>query len=133
MTRWKVGLSDGSVCTEGISPFNFVKGNLSPWLKLIESLKKNNLHITSLSITDGQKTFNLPSAGNNPKFAAFYNAEKPIGFNFHRAYGMDNNGENKDVFALATAIYETYELQLWVDENNTNNSWVLVRERDAGR
>lgn len=126
MTRWKVGLSNGHVFTEGTDPFSFVPGEDSPWLKLKAYLKESGARITALSLVYNGRTYNLPSNSNNPKFAAFANNEKPIDFDFGRVYGMDDNGYNKDVFAVIEAFYQDRVLQLWIDEKNQNNTWVLV-------
>ena len=128
--KWKVGLSDGTNFIEGESPFEKTRGELSPYLKLLQYLKEKELSITSLCITDGKKTFNLPSNGKNPKFRAFVNNQRPQGYNFFRMIG-GNIGDGKgirEVFAVAEAIYSNYKLQLWVDEKNTDNCWVLVVE-----
>jgi hypothetical protein len=124
--KWKVGLSDGTNYIEGNSPFQYTDGELSPWLKLQRHIKENNLSITSLCIVDEGRTFNLPSRGQNPKFRAFLNAEKPIAFNFFRMIGGAVGGGNRDLFAVAEAHYTDYKLQLWVDEKNTKNCWVLM-------
>lgn len=129
MTRWKVGLSNGAVHVEGHDLFQVVPGELSPWLKLMEYLKQRDLTITSLSIISGGDTFNLPSAGNNPKFKAFADAKKPLSFNFYRMLGADLNGDRKtDLFSVAEAVYTTYRLQLWVEDFNPQNCWVLVKD-----
>lgn len=126
MTRWKVGLSTGENFTEGSEPFSFVPGQDSPWLKLKAYLKESGAKITSLSLIYNGRTYNLPSTSNNPKFSAFANNEKPHDFDFGRVYGMDDNGHNKDVFSVIEAFYTDKVLQLWIDEKNPNNTWVLV-------
>lgn len=125
MTRWTVGLSNGENHSEGVVPFYPNPGQKSPWLRLIDYLNTENLTITSLAIVSGDRTFNLPSAGNNPKFRAFYDIKKPISFNFFRMIGSEG-GKLTDRFSVAEAVYPNCKLQLWVDENNPNNCWVLV-------
>lgn len=126
---WKVGLSNGFNFTEGKGEtFKEVPGELSPWLKLQEYLKKENAHITSMClVTEDNRTFNLPSAGNNPKFRMFQELDKPTEFKFFRAFASDSNGGNPDYFAVIQATYPNYKLELWVDETNPKNCWVLVK------
>ena len=124
--KWKVGVSDGKNYIEGNPPFEEIRNELSPWRKLLQYLKENNLKITSMCITDGKRTFNLPSAGKNPKFRAFDLAEKPIDYKFFRMVAGDN-GVIDSRFAVVEAIYKSYSLQLWVDERNALNCWVLVK------
>ena len=123
--KWQVGLSDGKNYIEGGEHFEIIAGELSPWLKLQEYIKNNDLTITSMSLIGGKRVFNLPSKGNRPKFRAFANLEKPISYNFFRMVGGDSRG-NRDLFAVAEAIYSNYKLQIWVDEYNPESSWVLV-------
>jgi hypothetical protein len=124
--KWKVGLSDGTNFTEGFGIFAEIPNEDSPWLKLRTYLLKNNLKITSLCLVDGNRVFNLPSAGKNPKFSAFLNAPKPIEYNFGRPIGGYVCGGDTELYARIEAVYENYKLQLWVDENNPNNCWILV-------
>jgi hypothetical protein len=122
--NWKVGISNGENFTEGVYPFEFIPNKKSPWLRLIDYLNLSDSKITSLCLVYKDRTFNLPSAGNNPKFRNFDVAEKPIKYDFGRVIGVDKNGDDK--YARIEAIYSNYKLQLWVDEKNPNNCWVLV-------
>ena len=126
MTRWKVGLSNGENFTEEVFPFEATIGVLSPWLRLRKYCQDHKLKITSLCLIEGGRTFNLPSASTNPKFKAFFDRPKPIDFNFGRPIGV-TQGSKPELYAMIEAIYESYTLQLWVDENNTKNCWVLVK------
>lgn len=127
---WHVSLSNGENFTEGKGLFSAVKGELSPWLKLQEYIREKQLSITSLQIIDTlpikPRHFHLPSSGNNPKFRAFSITEKPKQYRFARVLGADIQGGNQELFARAEAVYKDYTLQLWVDENNPDNCWVLV-------
>lgn len=125
-TRWRVGLSNGENCTEGSYPFEFKMGGKSPWLRLLDYLKKNDLEIRSLSLIYKDQTFNLPSKSTDPKFAAFRNAQKPIGYEFGRPVAAEQASE-PELYARITALYDNYELQLWVNEKNPRNSWVIVK------
>jgi hypothetical protein len=128
MTRFKIALSNGETIIEGVAPFEFIRGELSPVLKIKKYIKENNLKITSLSIIDGARTFNLHSASNNPKFKAFYEGERPIAFDFYRYLGGGvGKVSEKNLFIVAEAIYPKYRLQIWIDQNNPNNSWSLVK------
>lgn len=125
MTQWKVSLSNGESYTEGVAPFEIIKGEVLPWKRLIKYVTENNLKITSLSLIGAGNTYNLPSAGKNPKFRAFDLHEKPQDFNHFRMLGIENS-KNNDLYAVAEAVYTNYKLQLWVDENNPKNCWVLA-------
>lgn len=124
---WQAGLNNGETFTENKGRFIQEPGKLTPWLQLLAYIKQENLAITSLCLTDGNRTFNLPSAGKNPKFSAFANAEKPQGFNYWQPVGSDlRPGAKMEKYQMIEAYYQYFALQLWVDYNNTNNSWVLV-------
>jgi len=133
--NWQVSLSNGETCYEGKGAFEEIPNQLSPWQKLLRYMGEGGFFITSLSLfTDDGRTFNLPSAGKNPKFAMLNKAEKPIDYKMFRAYAREAslNKENKfeqsgeDLFTVAEAIYKDYSLQIWVDEHNTKNCWSLV-------
>lgn len=133
--KWQVSLSNGETFFEGKGDFIEVAGELSPWQKLLAYLRDNKLNITSISLyTDDNKTFNLPSLGKNPKFSAFFQDFKPIGYNMERQFAKDH-GESPDLFTTISAIYRIpimgtsgihLKMSLWVDENNTNNCWSLL-------
>ena len=127
MTRWKVGLSNGENFTEGNAPFEAIANEDSPWLKLQKYLAENELKITSLSLIDGSRTFNLPSLGNNPKFQAFYTDVKPVSYNFGRPFSISST-KKQELFARIQAVYSDVILELWVDENRTDNCWVNITE-----
>jgi len=127
--KWQVALSNGQQILEDNDFVSDVES--SAWQKLLKYVQENNLEITSLSLlTSDNRTFNLPSGGKRPRFKAFYDVEKPIGFNFghHIGYDVkDNSGEkHEELFVFIEAIYPNYRLQLWVDENNPSNCWCLV-------
>jgi hypothetical protein len=135
---WQVSLSNGETFFEDKGKFKEIPGLSSPWQRLIAYISRNHLEITSLSLytRDGQ-TFNLPSAGNNPKFQAFAKLQKPLDYEMCRCGARNvaqvENGVVKQVesngfselFTIAKAIYPTGTLQLWVDERNPKNCWTL--------
>lgn len=132
---FQVSLSNGETFFEEKGKFVTVQGEISPWQKLIKYATENKLEITSLSLyTKDGRTFNLPSAGRDPKFRPFALADKPLDYNFGHYLARESeivdgkaiNTTPSDWFAVIEAIYEKYKLQLWVDENNNKNSWVLV-------
>lgn len=137
--KWLVSLSNGETFFEGKGKFVEIAGQRSPWQRLLSYTAQSKTTITSLSLyTDEGQTFNLPSAGNNPKFAPFRALEKPIDYAVRRhianeaSGSQDENGvkvgamKMSDWFTSIVAIYPTHELQLWVDNQNTKNCWVLV-------
>lgn len=128
--KWKASLSDGTTYYEGKAPFECKENEKSPWQRLLDYLHDNpSIRITSLSLyTDDGRTFNLPSAGKRPKFGEFEYLEKPIGFRCFRKYGQDVEGNSEaSHFTVIEAQYPNYNLQLWVDENNIDNCWCLVK------
>ena len=136
---WQVSLSTGETFFENKGRFEEIAGELSPWQKLQKYLAEAGAEITSLSLfTEDGRTFNLPSAGKNPKFQEFTGLEKPIDFQVWRKLASDIcDGKvkidgNSEFYTVAEAVYPDYKLQLWVDELNIRNCWVLVvgREND---
>lgn len=127
--KWFASLSDGQTVYEDKGEYKTIKGELSPWQKLQENIKKNGLKITSLSLyADNGKRFNLPSAGKNPKFKVFAENPSPDSYNFFRKAGADIfNGKisSYEVYSVIEAIYTDKKLQLWVSEAN-NNVWALI-------
>lgn len=128
--KWQVSLSNGETFFEGKGKFISVSGELSPWQKLGQYLKDNNLSITSLGLyTDFGQHFNLPAMGNNPKFKEFKDILIPSEYKMHRKLsGEMVKGRTviKDWFTVIEAIYPDYKLQIWVDEKNIKNLWSLI-------
>lgn len=130
---WQVSLSNGETVSEGLGRFSEVEGEISPWQKLLVYLSENNLQITSLSLVNVYRTFNLPSAGKNPKFRPFSLSPKPLGYECRRYVSREAHTGKElalasphELFTVGVAIYKDYELQLWVDENATENCWTLL-------
>ncbi len=136
--KWQVSLSNGQTLFEEKGDFVTIPGELSPWNRLLKYIEDNSLTITSLSLyTDDGKTFNLHSLGKNPKFRAFDLGIKPCKLALERRYASDiDDKANPDLFTTICAWYDLghcaefgdvkIKLSIWVDENNTNNSWSLV-------
>jgi len=137
--KWQVGLSNGETFFEGKGNFDYIDGAPSPWLRLFDYLAEKKCRITSLSLfTDTGQRWNLPSAGNRPKFKAFYEAEVPVDFNCFRKLGEDKKGiregneltvtetVSQDLFTVAQAEFENYFLEVWVNEANTKHAWTLI-------
>lgn len=138
---FQCGLSNGETITEHKGAYTITDGKPSPWQRLLSYIEKNNLTITSLSLASGDgKRWNLPSAGKNPKFKAFDDAQKPESYNFFRKMGGDVKSDgsvvNQDLYHVIEAIYRTgndfvngdpmyTRLQTWVDEA-TGNSWSMI-------
>jgi hypothetical protein len=126
--KWQVSLNNGETFYEDKGRFIEIEGELSPWNKLQEYIKDNNLEITSLALyTDLGQRFNLPSNSSNPKFKAFISDYKPYKYSLERKLGFDINGTANELYTTICSIYkiENIEIKLsvWVDENNTMNSW----------
>lgn len=127
---WIAGLSNGESIYEEKGNFATIKGELSPWQRLLSYIAEQGLTITSLSLysADGRR-WNIPSAGKNPKFKEFANAPKPVSFRMFRKLGADIVNEkqvSQDLYTVAEALYEDgTKLQMWVD-NETMNAWSLI-------
>lgn len=127
---WAASLSNGQTLHEEKGEYKTIAGELSPWQRLLCHIKANNLTITSLSLysADGH-TWNLPSAGKNPKFHAFAAAPQPVGYRFFRKAAKDvrNDGTDAawdDLYTCIEAKYETGTLQVWVSEEG--NAWSVL-------
>ncbi|RKZ11024.1 hypothetical protein DRQ25_00765, partial [Candidatus Fermentibacteria bacterium] len=110
--------------------YTTIAGELSPWQRLLKHIQENNLTITSLSLcTKEGRRFHLPSAGNNPRFKAFVEAEKPASYKMFRQIGVDiMNGKagSQELYTVIEAFYnENFGLQIWVCEK-TGHSWSLI-------
>jgi len=128
--KWTASLSNGETVYENKGDYKIIKGELSPWQRLLKYLDKQGVRITSLSLyTDNGKRWNLPSAGKNPKFKVFCDAEQPIGYKFFRKMGADIIGGEiikEEIFAVAEADYKNKKLQIWVSEKNPDVCWSVV-------
>jgi hypothetical protein len=132
---WQASLSNGETFYEEKGNYKEIAGEPSPWQRLLHYTAQKRVLITSLALyTRDGRTFNLPSAGKNPRFAEFAILETPFDFRCERKIAREHDIANNEVtkstttdwFTVAVAMYQGYELQLWVDEMNTKNSWSLV-------
>ena len=126
--KWQISLNNGETFYEDKGRFIEIEGELSPWNKLQNYIKENDLEITSLALyTDIGQRFNLPSNSSNPKFKAFIEGYRPYRYTLERKLGFDINGTANELYTTISAFYklENIEIKLsvWVDENNTMNSW----------
>lgn len=128
--KFKVSLSNGETLYEGKGNFQRLAGLEAPYARLLSYISENNLNITSFALyTDTGKVFNLPSLGNNPKFKEFQEIKKPLSYNLFRKLGKNIEANStEDLLVCAEAYYSGIRLQLWVDDNNPDNSWVLIKE-----
>lgn len=139
--KFKISLTNGETLYEGKGPLQEIPNEPSPWQKALNYTITHGCDITSVSLyTEDGRTFNLPSLGKNPKFQQFANQkEKPIDFNVSRSIATEKviareNGKDTvevpqhiaEHYTVAEAIYSSYSLQLWVDELDPRNCWVLV-------
>jgi len=131
--KWQVSLSNGETFFEGKSQFADVDGELSPWQKLMKYIDANSLSITSLSLFSGNRNYNIPPMGENPKFNPVIGgqvSQKPFDFNMFRyAEGdIDSSGSvtPDKLYTVAEAFFNGFKVQLWVDENNVDNCWVRI-------
>ena len=123
------GLSNGESLIEGKGILSIIKGEDSPWNKLQKYIKNSNLIINSFNLWVGDRHFNLPSI--NPKFGG----KSPVSYNCFRKLGFDavtGAEEIKENYICAEAIYDTYKIQIWIDEQDTNKSWINIVEVNNG-
>lgn len=146
---WTASLSNGQTIYENKGDYAIKAGDLSPWRRLLLFLQENpEVKITSISLyTNDNRRFNLPSAGRNPKFKAFADAEQPISYNFFRKAGIDFDTagmqEGTEIFSVIEAIYpanlhydregikklgiKNKRLQLWVSGDGRNCWSVIIK------
>jgi len=126
-----VSLSNGETLYEGRGILAEIPGGKSAWALLTDYLISKKLEITSMSLSAPHgRRFNLPSAGNKPNFPWFKDIERPLDFNCFRAMTDSHRGGETQTFlySVIEAIYPKYRLQMWVDDNNPDNCWSVVRE-----
>lgn len=116
--RWVAGLSNGETLKENEGKC-YADQNLSSWARLQQYIKENNLAITSFGLWVGDRHFNLPS--NKPKFGGV----APLSYDCHRTW-EGNMGEHGMEYIRAEAKYVGFTIQLFVDLNDTNKSWINV-------
>jgi len=109
---------------EGKGKIEYVEGEDSSWRKLMSYVRENDITINSLGIWCGDRHFNLPSI--SPKFGG----SAPLGYNYYRKYCGDVLGSGSDFehYICVEAIYDDFTVQLWVDEVDTNKSWISIKE-----
>lgn len=125
--KWIAGLSNGETLIEGEGVVAYTPGELSPWWKLQEYLKKNELTINSFYLAGGGKHFNLPSM--NPRFKG----ETPEDYNCFRrviADGVFGGGKIDEFYTCAEAIYKEYKIQLYVNEFDLNKVWINLVKKE---
>lgn len=138
--KFIASLSNGETVVEGKADFKYIDGNHTPWIRLVRYATENKLDITSLSLfTPDGRTFTLPSRGKNPKFKAFDDADKPLDYQIDRKLGREQKGvrmpnggvelgkvEIKGHFTVGVAYFADHKVEVWVDEEDTRNSWYLT-------
>lgn len=124
--KWKVSLSTGETFYEDKGMFEEAKGELSPWIRLLEYARNKGASLTSLSLyTDDGRTFNLPSAGKCPNFKKFQALNSPMSYTVYRQVGQELLSNNYEEYTVAKVNYSTGSLELWVDERNSKHCWSL--------
>lgn len=123
---WTASLSDGHTHYEGKNEYQEIKGELSPWLRLIQHIENKGLEITSLSLymNTGER-WNLPSAGTNPKFKMIDRAVNPVGYRFFRVLKKEIPEGKEERYNIIEAIFSNYKLQVWVSLDG-KTSWSVV-------
>lgn len=137
-TKWLASLSDGSTAIEGVAPFEMVPGELSPWLKLKAHMASCGISITGMRIQvekpgEATRTYNLPSlnktpAGNHEKWVTL-RPRDPARYDYRRwvTRTITCDGSERHHIEIR-AEYDGYAVSLFVDEDEGNESWVVVHE-----
>ena len=122
--KWVVGLSNGETLVEGKGKTSFIDGESSPWNKLQQYIKENDLTIQSLGIWIGDKHFNLPSV--KPKFGG----ASPLKYNCFRMFASDLGSGKPNVqhYTCAEAIYKDYTVRMLIDEQDTDKMWIDIQD-----
>jgi hypothetical protein len=137
--KWKVSLNNGETLYECKGDYQQIPGQPSPWQRLQKYISKNKLEITSLSLyTDKGQTWQMPSAGSNPKFREFDNVEKPLDYDMCRKMAREakvikmvaKKAKVVEWYTVIKAFYKDYTLEVWVDELNPKSSWTIVRDNE---
>jgi hypothetical protein len=126
LVGWGVSLSSGETFHENKNEYSVIQGQPSPWLRLSSYIKTHNLKITSLFLYNDCHRWNLPSAGNNPRFSIFSEIEKPTSYRFFRKIGADISGEDQEQYAVIEAVYQDKKLQVFVNEKYPHASWSVI-------
>lgn len=139
VVRWLASLSNGETLVEGKGLLEEIKGEPSPWAKLIAYINANNLHITGLRVqvkkdSEPTKTYNLPSfnitkSGTHEK----WNTVNPITPNSYDHYRWvtkaitDSSPTQRHI--EIRAIYDDFFVSLFVDELEGNECWTVVHKK----
>lgn len=137
--RWLASLSDGSTAIEGEPPFHSVRGELSPWGKLLKHIEESGHKITGMRVQierDGlpTMTINLPSlrtdgrSGRHERYTHI-TPRLPIRFEQGRRIEGTVGGAVDWSHLFIAAVYEDYEVIIFVDEKDGNEAWIVVNER----
>lgn len=119
--KWVAGLSNGVTLVEGEGIVSNIPGEDSAWHKLQKYIKDNNLTVNSFYLSLGDKHFNLPSV--KPKFGGMV----PITYNCFRYVDTDFATTTLyGLFKCAEAVYSDFKVQLYINEMDTNKSWVNI-------
>ena len=139
-TKWLASLSDGTTVIEGDPPFDFEPGEISPWQKLLKHIKNNDLSITGMRVQIERygiptMTINLPSlrtdgmTGTHERYTHI-KPLLPIKFEHGRRIESTVGGSIDWSHLFISAVYEDYEVIVFVDEAEGNEAWVIVNAKD---
>lgn len=124
---WRVSLSNGDTFHEGNKPFQTVEGALSPWQRLLRYLETNKASITALALyTKAGHVYQLPSAGNRPRFHTTDSVEAPTGYRFFMTHKASFNAHGvvseESAWVVIEAQYPSHALQIWSSPDG-NTTW----------
>ena len=142
--KWLAALSDGTTAIEGEGPFAVVRGEPSPWQKLLAHLKANKeptpelpegLFVTGMRLQvfksgEATRTYNAPTQqqtpeGNHEKWVAL-RPVSPVRYDFWRWCDAEvQSGQVRHQAEIRAHFAEGPVLSLFVDEDEGNESWIV--------
>lgn len=138
-SKWLAALSDGTTAVEGKDAFAAVKGELSPWQKLLRYQDEHGVHITGMRVQiskpgEATRTYNLPSfnktpKGNHEKWVTLYPRD-PGTYSYRRWVTCSLTAEEDRHHIEIRAEYADFAVSLFVDEDEGNESWVVIHEEE---
>lgn len=128
--RFVATLSDGSTAVEESGEWVTRYGERKPWVRLIQFVAKNGLHLTSLRLNIDGRTIHLP----REKFDRFSLEGMTPNFyslNYHLEVDDINAGGGKQThFVDLAAHFDDFSVHYIQDISQGSNSWIVVTKGD---
>lgn len=105
-THWVAKLDNGKVVEEFKGDYKEIKDKPSPWQRLVKYCEKKDLSITALQIKYKDRSWTLPLGAKE--------------YYYSRSISGDIGGTDLDRYIFIGAVFDGYEVQIWVDEKDPN-------------